>query len=105
MKDPDVEPEEGSHGAAQDSLASSLLLRLKSRDPDSWSKLTILYGPVVYDWCRRAGLQDQDAADVGQDVFQAVSSGLNDFRRERSGDTFRGWLWMITRNKLRDHWR
>jgi RNA polymerase sigma-70 factor (ECF subfamily) len=27
------------------------------------------------------------------------------FRRERPGDSFRGWLWTITRNKIRDHFR
>jgi RNA polymerase sigma-70 factor (ECF subfamily) len=27
------------------------------------------------------------------------------FRKERAGDTFRGWLRRITQNKLRDHFR
>ena len=49
-------------------------------------------------------MQDADAADVGQEVFRAVSTGIDGFRRDRPGDSFRGWLWGITRNKLRDHW-
>ena len=35
----------------------------------------------------------------------SVASKLGNFHRSRSGDTFRGWLWTITRNKVRDHFR
>ncbi len=64
-----------------------------------------LYSPLVYRWCRNGGLQAADAADVGQEVFQAVACGIHDFRRDREGDTFRGWLHRITQNKLRDRAR
>jgi RNA polymerase sigma-70 factor, ECF subfamily len=64
-----------------------------------------LFGPVVADWCRRAGLHEQDAADVQQEVFAAVARGVAQFHRDRPGDSFRGWLWGITQNKLRDYWR
>jgi RNA polymerase sigma-70 factor (ECF subfamily) len=39
---------------------------------------------------------------VGQDVFVAVARNIGSFRLDRKGDTFRGWLYTITRNKLRD---
>jgi RNA polymerase sigma-70 factor (ECF subfamily) len=42
---------------------------------------------------------------VFQEVFQSVAAHLAGFRRERSGDTFRGWLRTITRNKVNDHFR
>jgi RNA polymerase sigma-70 factor (ECF subfamily) len=61
-----------------------------------------LYGPTVYGWCLRAGLQPADAADVGQEVFAAVARAIDGFRHDRAGDTFRGWLYTITRNKIRD---
>jgi RNA polymerase sigma-70 factor (ECF subfamily) len=61
-----------------------------------------LYVPLVYHWCRRAGLQAADAADIGQEVFRAVARKLGDFRLDCAGDSFRGWLWTITRNKLCD---
>jgi RNA polymerase sigma-70 factor (ECF subfamily) len=57
---------------------------------------------MVFAWCRRAGLQPADAADVGQEVFAAVARAIQGFRHDRKGDTFRGWLYVITRNKLRD---
>ena len=53
----------------------------------------------------RAGLQESDAADICQDVFRAVAGNLERFRYDRPSDTFRGWLWTITRNKIRDFCR
>src|SRR5262249_52243935 len=44
-------------------------------------------------------------ADIVQEVFQAVLTHLADFRRGRPGDTFRGWLRTILRNKVHDHFR
>jgi RNA polymerase sigma-70 factor, ECF subfamily len=35
----------------------------------------------------------------------AVSANIKRFRRDRDGDSFRGWLWVITKNKIRDHFR
>jgi len=61
-----------------------------------------IYGPLVYRWSRRLGLQAEDSADVVQEVFRTVAVRVAGFRRERDGDTFRGWLWTITRNKLGD---
>lgn len=91
----------GSH-ASGSSTSSSLLQRVKARDPEAWQELVKLYGPMVYRWARHTGLQDQDAADVGQEVFQTVAARIGDFRRENPEDSFRAWLWTITRNKLGD---
>jgi RNA polymerase sigma-70 factor (ECF subfamily) len=59
----------------------------------------------VYQWCRRASLRAEDAADVSQEVFRTVAARIADFRRSRPGDSFRGWLWTITRHKIGDHLR
>ena len=48
------------------------------------------------------GLQPQDAENVGQEVFLAVSRNLESFRHDQSRHTFRGWIRVITRNKIRD---
>jgi RNA polymerase sigma-70 factor (ECF subfamily) len=64
-----------------------------------------LYSSVIYRWCRRSGLAAEDAADVLQEVLAAVLLHLTDFRRDRSQDSFSGWLATITRNKVRDHYR
>ncbi len=88
-----------------ESTSRSLLRRARERDADAWQKLTAVYTPLVYQWCRRAGLQVSDAADVAQEVFRSVSTGLDGFRKKRPEDSFRGWLWTVTRNKVCDHFR
>jgi RNA polymerase sigma-70 factor (ECF subfamily) len=60
---------------------------------------------MIYVWCRQCGVQAEDAADIGQEVLAAVAKTLASFRRDEPGATFRGWLWTITRNKIRDFFR
>ncbi len=102
MTDSGVEP--GGRASAEEpsSIGSSLLERLKLESPEAWRRLVHLFGPLVYQWCRRQGLQAADATDVGQEVFRAVAGGIGRFRRDRPADTFRGWLWTITRSKIAD---
>jgi len=88
-----------------ESTSSSLLQRAKQQDPVAWERIAQLYTPRIYQICRQAGLHTSDAADVTQEVFRSVSVSLSKFRKEHSGDSFRGWLWTITRNKIRDHFR
>ena len=87
------------------SISLSLLERVKAQNVHAWQRLVNLYGPLIYLWCRRAGVTAEDAADVFQEVVGAVATHVSEFRRDRPGDTFRGWLWVITRNKLHDHFR
>jgi RNA polymerase sigma-70 factor (ECF subfamily) len=83
-------------------VSPSLLQGVKAQDPEAWRLLAELYGPLVFSWCRARGLQPADAEDVLQEVFLTVAARVGDFRREREGDTFRGWLSVITRNKIGD---
>lgn len=83
----------------------SLVRRAQKAEPVAWEKLTRLYSPVVYGWARGAGLQPDDASDVMQDVFHTLTSRLNQFERRNDDDSFRGWLYSVTRNKIRDYFR
>src|SRR3954468_20516933 len=94
-----------SSGGTPGSTATSLIAGVQSRDPEAWRQLAALYGPLIYGWARRAGLPAEDAADVTQEVFRAVVTAAPQLRHGRPGDTFRGWLWTVTRNKLHDFWR
>jgi len=105
VKGPDVPDRRGARIEGPEVTASSLLEQVKTSDPGGWRRLVSLYGPLAYSWCRQAGLKSHDAADVVQEVFRAVWKHIGDFRRDRPGDSFRGWLRTITRNKVRDHWR
>jgi RNA polymerase sigma-70 factor (ECF subfamily) len=82
-----------------------LLERARAQDPEARNRIVSLYLPLVYIWCRKAGLSAPEAEDVGQEVLLAVNNSLATFRRDRPGDSFRGWLRTLTANKIRDHWR
>jgi len=78
-----------------------LAIRLRDGSSDAWRELVDLYGPLVDSWCRRAGLSAAAArADIGQEVFFAVHRGISRFDPTRPQATFRGWLWVITRNAV-----
>lgn len=88
-----------------ESLSSFVLGQVKARDPQAWTRMVNLYGPMIYRWARTAGLQPADSADVVQEVFRAVAMYIADLDAERPAEGFRGWLWTIARSKLMDHFR
>jgi RNA polymerase sigma-70 factor, ECF subfamily len=83
----------------------TLLQRLRANEPDAWRRLVQLYRPLAAYWCGRWGVRGPDADDVIQDLFQTAAQKLSEFRHDRPGDTFRGWLRGITRNLLLAHAR
>lgn len=89
-----------THEPTQTDITSqSLLARVRRHAPGSWERMSSVYGPLVYQWARRCGLRAEDAADVVQDVFAVLSRRIQDYR---GSGRFRGWLWVMTRNKVRD---
>jgi RNA polymerase sigma-70 factor (ECF subfamily) len=81
----------------------SLLVRLRdARDTEAWRQFVQLYGPVVYAYGRRRGLQDADAADLTQEVLRAVSAGLGQLEYDRRRGSFGGWLFTVAHHKLHD---
>src|SRR5690606_7771386 len=84
-----------------ESTSSGLLRRVRGLDAVAWNDLVTLYGPLVYHWTRKAGLQPADAADVVQDVFRSVLAGIDRFD-DAGGGSFRGWLRTIARTRLID---
>ncbi len=98
-------PNAASHNGPTDPTSPSLLARVIDLRPEAWRRLVKLYGPMIYVWARQAGLQPEDAADVVQEVFVSVATHIGTFDQEQPGSTFRGWLWTIAQNKVRDHFR
>src|SRR5256885_15793509 len=80
---------------------ASLLVQIRDgSNHAAWQEFVDLYGPVVYGFARKRGLQDADAADLMQDVLRSVSSAIGRLDYDRNQGTFRGWLFTITRNKV-----
>lgn len=88
-----------------DSISTTLLDQVRARVPEAWEGMVRLYSPLIYRWCRRAGVSEADAADLLQEVFAAVVLQLPKFRRTGEADSFTAWIATITRNKVRDHYR
>jgi RNA polymerase sigma-70 factor (ECF subfamily) len=83
----------------------SLLNQLRTPGrAQAWNRFAQLYTPLLYDWARRLGLQDSDAADLVQEVFVVLVRQLPGFRYE-PGKSFRGWLRTVLANKWRDRRR
>jgi RNA polymerase sigma-70 factor (ECF subfamily) len=81
----------------------SLLLRIRdSADRQAWSEFVDVYAPLVYGFARKHGLQDADAADLTQDVLRSVAGAVGRFDYSAQRGSFRGWLFTVVRNRLRN---
>jgi len=77
----------------------SLIVKLRDpADSAAWGEFLAIYEPLVYRLGRLKGLQDADARDLCQEVFQAVARAID--RWEPGRGSFRGWLSRIARNLL-----
>jgi RNA polymerase sigma-70 factor (ECF subfamily) len=85
-----------------DTTPVSLLQRLRQPGQrEAWSRFVDLYGPLLLYWARRAGLSEEDAADAVQDLFIRLVEELPRFTYD-PGRRFRGWLYTVARNHLRN---
>ena len=89
---------------ASPSISTSLFELVQDREPKAWNRFVQIYAPVVHHWCRREGVSDEESADIGQEVFRAVATGIVKFDRSPTSN-FLGWIKTITRHKIADYWR
>lgn len=81
----------------------SLLARLQdAADEAAWGQFVGLYGPVVFGFARKRGLQESDAADLTQEVFRAMALAAPRFAYDPQRGSFRSWLYTVARNQLHD---
>lgn len=79
----------------------SLLMRLRdAADDTAWRTFVATYAPLLYHWCRRAGLQDADAADVSQEALLQVVRSIRTFVYQPQRGRFRDWLGVVVRRRL-----
>ena len=48
--------------------STDLLRQAKANSQTAWEQLVTRYSRRIYRWCRQAGLQPTDAADVAQEM-------------------------------------
>ena len=83
--------------------SASLLLRIRDRgDHAAWSRFVEVYQPLIHGFARKHGLQEADAADLTQEVLRAVARAAERLDYDPRRGTFRGWLFTVVRNKLRN---
>jgi RNA polymerase sigma-70 factor, ECF subfamily len=88
-----------------DTTPASLLDRLRQpAAPAAWERFVDLYTPLLCLWAQRLGVQGADRDDLVQDVFALLVQKLPAFQY-RPGLRFRGWLWTVLSNKLREQRR
>ena len=87
------------------STRPSLLVRLRDgRDGQAWTCFVEVYGPLIYRFARKKGLQDADAADVMQDVLRIVAEAIKQLEYDSRRGSFRAWLFTVVRNRLLRFW-
>jgi RNA polymerase sigma factor (sigma-70 family) len=86
--------------------SATLLERLQTPgDEAAWERFLVIYKPLIHGWLRRFDLAGADADDLAQDVLMAVVKDLPEFQHAGQKGAFRGWLRVVTLNRLRGHWR
>jgi len=88
-----------------DSTASLLLSAARRMEAAAWQELLDRYSWLVFQWCRNAGLNGEDAADVVQTVMCDVSASLAEFQKDGKKAAFRRWLRTITNRRVADFHR
>jgi RNA polymerase sigma-70 factor (ECF subfamily) len=76
-------------------------LRRKPIDQAAWSEFVDRYGPKIYQWCCRWGLQEAEVQDVTQEVLLKLAVKMRTFRYDPFR-SFRGWLKTLTRHAWSD---
>lgn len=83
---------------------SPTLLGRLSRDPYdqvAWSQFARSYGPPIYNWCCRRGLQEADSQDITQNVLLKLAEKMRAFRYDPAR-SFRAWLKTVTHHAVSD---
>ena len=107
VRKPDIleEKENGAEDTGSLVTRASLLSRLQDwGNEEGWREFFLAYWRLIYNFARKAGLEDADAQDVVQETMLAVSKAMPDFRYDRSRGRFRAWLLTVVRTRLANHW-
>ncbi|MEO8268499.1 MAG: sigma-70 family RNA polymerase sigma factor [Aureliella sp.] len=93
------------HHNQDTSTSTSLLNQVRGGDEIAWYRMVDVYTPLIAKWSGQYGIRGADADDIAQDVFISVAKHIAEFGQDRSDNSFRAWLWTITRSKIVDQLR
>jgi RNA polymerase sigma factor (sigma-70 family) len=97
---------EPSFGPGSLRTRRSLLSRLKNwDDQESWQEFFRTYWKLIYSVAIKAGLSDQEAEDVVQEVVLTVAKSMGTFRYEPEKCRFKTWLMRTTQRRIIDQVR
>jgi RNA polymerase sigma-70 factor (ECF subfamily) len=95
----------GSTMKANNDVATSPTLLRQIWTPDShdeaWRTFLERYLPMIHNWCRRAGLNANDADEVSAAVLNKLVRAMRTFVYDPA-KRFRGWLKTVVDNQVRD---
>ena len=75
---------------AEPTTRPSLLIRLRDhQDHEAWRSFNHLYVPLIFDFCRARGLQEQDAAEVTQETLLQITKSIETFDYQSERGRFR----------------
>lgn len=95
-----------NYGTEWPSTHITLLNRVRLHtDAEAWREFVKIYGPLIYNYCRKKRLNDADAEDVCQEVFRQISTSLNSFEYNRKLGRFRSWLGTVTYHEICRFWK
>ncbi len=76
---------------AEPTQTRQLLLKVRdSQDQVAWNQFVEIYAPLIHSYGMHRGLQDADAADLAQEVLQAVAGAVKSFEYDPERGSFRG---------------
>jgi RNA polymerase sigma-70 factor (ECF subfamily) len=83
----------------------SLLLRLQNTNEkaewnSAWERFYYCYIGMIHAWCRRWGLNEVDAEDIGAAVMAILGTRMKSFDYDPS-HRFRGWLKTVVENEIK----
>jgi RNA polymerase sigma factor (sigma-70 family) len=85
-----------AHQGRGGSVVADLVTRATNGDKQAWDGLVERYAPLIWSICRRHGLGDADAEDVGQSIWLKLVDQLD---KVRVPAALPGWLATTTRRE------
>ena len=95
------------HGADESQgTRRSLLTRLRNADDQSgWHQFFETYWKLLYRVARKSGLSEVEAQDAVQETIITVAQQMPGFRYDPARCSFKGWLLLLTRQRIAHQFR